>query len=213
MLFRSTVYSYTVKETKGDMPGVSYDGHSATVKVTVRDNGQGQLEATAVVTDAAFVNTYGTTPSDGVPEGMTFIKQLDGIEWPAGRAFEFTLEGVDGAPMPAKSTLQVAKPTDSNAAVFDFGAITYTAEGEYRYKVRETKGDMPGVSYDTHVADVTVTVTDNKQGDLVATATVVGNVFVNEYTAEEFTVAVATRSPCLLSVTDRKSTRLNSSHA
>ena len=181
------VYEYTVKETKGDMPGVSYDGHSATVKVTVRDNGQGQLEATAVVTDAAFVNTYGTTPSDGVPEGMTFIKQLDGIEWPAGRAFEFTLEGVDGAPMPAKSTLQVAKPADGNAAVFDFGAITYTAEGEYRYKVRETKGDMPGVSYDSHVADVTVTVTDNKQGDLVATATVTGNVFVNEYTAEEFT--------------------------
>ena len=181
------VYEYTVKETKGDMPGVSYDGHSATVTVTVRDNGQGQLEATAVVTDAAFVNTYDTTPSDGVPEGMTFIKQLDGIEWPAGRAFEFTLEGVDGAPMPAKSTLQVAKPADSNAAVFDFGAITYTAEGEYRYKVRETKGDMPGVSYDTHVADVTVTVTDNKQGDLVATATVVGNVFVNEYEAKEFT--------------------------
>ncbi len=181
------VYEYTVKEAKGDMPGVSYDGHSATVTVTVRDNGQGQLEATAVVTDAAFVNTYGTTPSDGVPEGMTFIKQLDGIEWAAGRAFEFTLEGVDGAPMPAKSTLQVAKPADGNAAVFDFGAITYTAEGEYRYKVRETKGDMPGVSYDSHVADVTVTVTDNKQGDLVATATVTGNVFVNEYTAEEFT--------------------------
>ena len=105
------VYEYTVKETKGDMPGVSYDGHSATVTVTVRDNGQGQLEATAVVTDAAFVNTYGTTPSDGVPEGMTFIKQLDGLEWPAGRAFEFTLEGVDGAPMPAKSTLQASTAT------------------------------------------------------------------------------------------------------
>ena len=184
---KAGVYEYTVKETKGDMPGVSYDGHSAAVTVTVRDNGQGQLEATAVVTDAAFVNTYGTTPSDGVPEGMAFIKQLDGIEWPADRTFEFTLEGVDGAPMPAKGTLQVAKPADGNAAVFDFGAITYTAEGEYRYKVRETKGDMPGVSYDTHVADVTVTVTDNKQGDLVATATVVGNVFVNEYTAKEFT--------------------------
>ena len=185
-------YEYTVKETKGDMPGVSYDGHSATVKVTVSDNGKGQLEATAAVTDGAFVNIYGAEPSGGVPEGMTFIKQLTGIDWPADRSFEFTLAAKGDAPMPqgakdGKLNVAVGKPADGNAAAFDFGAITYTAEGEYKYTVTEVAGDMPGVAYAKNTAKVTVTVKDDKQGKLIATAAVEGNVFANEYSAKEFT--------------------------
>nr|WP_129860663.1 FctA domain-containing protein [Bifidobacterium pseudolongum] len=185
-------YEYTVKEAKGDMPGVSYDAHSATVKVTVSDNGEGQLEATAVVTDGAFVNIYGAEPSGGVPEGMTFIKQLTGIDWPADRSFEFTLAAKGDAPMPqgakdGKLNVAVGKPADGNAAAFDFGAITYTAEGEYKYTVTEVAGDMPGVAYAKNTATVTVTVKDDKQGKLIAKAAVEGNVFVNAYSAREFT--------------------------
>lgn len=185
-------YEYTVKETKGDMPGVSYDGHSATVKVTVSDNGKGQLEATAAVTDGAFVNIYGAEPSGGVPEGMTFIKQLTGIDWPSDRAFEFTLAAEGNAPMPqgakdGKLNVTVGKPADGNAAAFDFGAITYTTEGKYKYTVTEVAGDMPGVAYAKNTAKVTVTVKDDKQGKLIATAAVEGNVFANEYSAKEFT--------------------------
>ena len=185
-------YEYTVKETKGDMPGVSYATNVATVKVTVSDNGQGQLEATAVVTDGTFVNTYGTTPSGGVPEGMTFIKQLTGIDWPADRSFEFTLTGEDNAPMPegakdGKLNVKVGKPAEGDAAVFDFGAITYNAEGTYKYTVTEVPGDMSGVAYAKNTATVTVTVKDDKQGKLIATAAVEGNVFANEYSAKEFT--------------------------
>ncbi|RYQ12203.1 choice-of-anchor A family protein [Bifidobacterium pseudolongum subsp. globosum] len=178
-------YKYTVRETKGDMPGVSYDEHAVEVTVTVTDNGKGQLDAAATVTGGAFVNVYDTTPSGGVPAGMTFIKQLIGITWPEDRGFEFTLEGKDNAPMPAEARVSVGKPVEGNVAVFDFGAIQYTTEGEYKYTVTEVAGDMPGVAYAKNRATVTVTVTDDKQGNLIAKAEVTGGVFANVYAAVE----------------------------
>ncbi len=185
-------YAYTVKETGGDMPGVTNDTHVANVTIEVKDNGNGQLEATATVTGGAFVNTYGAQPSDGVPEGMTFIKQLNGTAWPADRQFEFTLTGEGNAPMPqgakdGKLNVTVGKPAgNSNAQTFDFGKIVYDAEGVYKYTVTEVKGDMPGVTYDGRTATVTVTVTDDKAGKLVAKAEVTGGVFTNTYTANTF---------------------------
>ena len=189
-------YQYTVKETKGDMPGVDYDDRVADVTVTVRDDGNGQLTAVAEVTDGAFVNAYGAQPSGGVPEGMTFIKQLTGIDWPADRKFEFTLAAQHDAPMPdgakdGKLTVSVGKPADGTTQVFDFGAIKYTAEGTYRYTVSEVAGDMPGVAYATNKALVTVTVTDDKQGNLIAKASVDGNVFTNAYTAQATSIGSA----------------------
>ncbi len=184
-------YRYTVRESAGDMPGVTYDDHMAHVTVDVTDNGNGELEAVATVTDGAFVNVYGTQPSDGVPEGMTFIKQLDGIAWPKDRTFDFTLTAEGDAPMPkgakdGKIDVSVGKPGDGGTAVFDFGAITYTAEGTYKYTVAEVAGDMPGVAYAKNTATVTVTVKDDKQGNLVATAEVTGGVFTNTYSTSPF---------------------------
>lgn len=185
-------YAYTVKETGGDMPGVTNDTHVANVTVEVKDNGNGQLEATATVTGGAFVNTYGAQPSDGVPEGMTFIKQLNGTAWPADRQFEFTLTGEGNAPMPqgakdGKLNVTVGKPAGNGGTqTFDFGKIVYDAEGVYKYTVTEVKGDMPGVTYATNTATVTVTVTDDKAGKLVAKAEVTGGVFTNTYTANAF---------------------------
>lgn len=185
-------YAYTVKETGGDMPGVTNDTHVANVTVEVKDNGNGQLEATATVTGGAFVNAYGAQPSDGVPEGMTFIKQLNGTAWPADRQFEFTLTGEGNAPMPqgakdGKLNVTVGKPAGNGGTqTFDFGKIVYDAEGVYKYTVTEVKGDMPGVTYATNTATVTVTVTDDKAGKLVAKAEVTGGVFTNTYTANTF---------------------------
>lgn len=185
-------YAYTVKETGGDMPGVTNDTHVANVTVEVKDNGNGQLEATATVTGGAFVNTYGAQPSDGVPEGMTFIKQLNGTAWPADRQFEFTLTGEGNAPMPqgakdGKLNVTVGKPAGNGGTqTFDFGKIVYDAEGVYKYTVTEVKGDMPGVTYATNTATVTVTVKDDKAGKLVAKAEVTGGVFTNTYTANAF---------------------------
>lgn len=178
------VYEYTVKEAKGDMPGVAYNTHTAKVTVKVADNGQGRLEAKATVEGAKFTNSYNAKPFEGVPAGLEFSKQLTGIAWPADRAFEFTLEAAtDGAPMPAEAKATVGKPAEGDTASFGFGAIRYEKPGMYEYTVKETRGTMPGVAYDYHTACITVTVTDNGQGQLDATAKVADGKFVNTYSA------------------------------
>ena len=64
-----------------------------------------------------------------------------------------------------------------------FDAISYTAEGEHTYTVKEVKGNVPGITYDTAEKQVTVQVT--KDGDNLK-ATVVypeSKVFANTYSA------------------------------
>lgn len=171
------------------MPGVSYDTHVADVTVTVTDNKQGDLVATATVVGNVFVNEYEAKEFTGVPAGMAFSKELTGISWPEDREFEFTLEGKDeSTPMPAETKATVGKPEQGAKADFAFGDITYTQPGVYEYTVKEAKGDMPGVAYDTHTAKVTVKVADNGQGRLEAKATVEGAKFTNSYNAKPFEV-------------------------
>ncbi|KOA51196.1 hypothetical protein BAAM0483_03310 [Bifidobacterium animalis subsp. animalis MCC 0483] len=180
------VYKYTVTEVKGDMPGVTYDGRTATVTVTVKDDKAGKLVAKAEVTGGVFTNTYTANAFEGVPTNMEFSKQLTGVAWPEDRDFEFTLEGVNGAPMPADAKAKATKPANGDTAAFTFGAVRYDKVGTYEYAVRETKGDMPGVTYDGHAAKVTVTVSDNGKGQLEAKAEVAEGAFVNRYTAAPF---------------------------
>ena len=121
------------------------------------------------MTDAAFVNTYKANQVTVGSTDLKLSKQLTGIAWPKDRTFEFTLTGKDGAPMPdgAKDgvlTKTVGKPDSGDTQTFDFGNIKYESAGKYEYEVKETKGDMPGVTYDEHPATVTVTVTDNGKG-------------------------------------------------
>lgn len=94
--------------------------------------------------------------------GLT--KVLEGREWTKEDKFEFGLTSENGAPMP-KSTTAVA--TQGNKAI-DFGEITYTEPGTYVYKVSEKNAGqtIDGITYSGNVAEITVTVTPNKKGEL-----------------------------------------------
>lgn len=184
---KAGTYRYQVAERNDGQGGITYDDHTSTVTVEVTDNGRGQLVAAATVENGQFKNTYATQPSEGVPAGMAFSKRLTGIAWPENREFEFTLEGADGAPMPAEAKVSVGKPEQGDTASFDFGAIRYENPGVYEYTVKETHGDMPGVAYDGHTAKVSVTVTDNGTGNLQAEAEVSESQFVNKYSAQPAT--------------------------
>lgn len=65
-----------------------------------------------------------------------------------------------------------------------FAAINYTEAGTYTYKVKEVVGELGGITYDTTVFEVTVTVVDNGNGQLVATVNYPENgiEFSNKYT-------------------------------
>ena len=65
-----------------------------------------------------------------------------------------------------------------------FAVINYTEAGTYTYKVKEVVGELGGITYDTTVFEVIVTVVDNVNGQLVATVNYPedGIEFSNKYT-------------------------------
>ncbi|MDR4013866.1 MAG: FctA domain-containing protein [Collinsella sp.] len=101
--------------------------------------------------------------------GLT--KVLKGRDWTNADAFEFGLTSESGAPMPAARTATVRKADlDQGKAAIDFGTIEYTEPGTYVYKVSEKHAGttIDGIAYSKNVAEITVTVTLDKKGELSA---------------------------------------------
>lgn len=98
-------------------------------------------------------------------------KVLKGRDWTNADAFEFGLTSESGAPMPAARTATVRKADlDQGKAAIDFGTIEYTEPGTYVYKVSEKHAGttIDGIAYSKNVAEITVTVTPDKKGELSA---------------------------------------------
>lgn len=172
-------YEYTVTEKGETAGGISYDDSIYKITVEVRDDtASGKLAASKVITkdgDPAdtilFENGYDPAEATAVIGGT---KILTGKDISDGM-FEFELTGIDNAPMPAES--KAVNVADK----FQFGTITYDRVGEYKYQVREIKGSQTGMSYDSKVYEVAVSVTDN-DGILEAEVTGADNiVFSNTY--------------------------------
>lgn len=205
-------YTFKVTEVEGtdgqaDPSGWTYDGHEAFVTVRVTDDGEGKLEATvsykndgatteadrAVDNAAAFTNAYSasSTDADTGSANVQLTKVLEGKAW-NGDSFTFQIaadESNPDAPMPKDTEVTVTAPTGKDAnnndqATFDFGSITFDTPGTYVYKVTEVEGDNAGITYSKNVATITIAVTDNHQGALVATVSIANNVFTNTYASE-----------------------------
>ena len=180
------VYHYTISES-GSMPGVTNDAEAKTFTVTVVDNLDGTMTATASKI-AGFVNTYTVEPVEySVTTDVKVTKSLEGRELKDG---EFTFQLVDGEEVVAESN------NDAGGDVY-FQALKYTSDdlGEHTYKVREVKGSLTGVDYDDSEYTVTVTVSNNGDGTLsaVATADVTdGIVFYNKFTPPAIEYSVTT---------------------
>lgn len=123
--------------------------------------------------------------------GLT--KVLEGRAWTDTDTFEFGLTSEGNAPMPATTTAIVhgADLDDKGKAAIDFGTIEYTEPGTYVYKVSEKHAGttIDGIAYSGSVAEITVTVTPNKKGELSAAVKVAWSEaevteFKNAYTAE-----------------------------
>lgn len=178
-------FEFTITEEKGGAAGVTYDETKNVVKVSVRDEG-GKL--VAAVTDGAnptFTNTY-AAKSVTLTSGVSVTKVLDGRDWKASDFFKFTIVPKGNAPAPSKG-LNAKATKDAQTA--SFGDFTFDKAGTYVYEVYEVKGSIRGVSYDGHTATVTITVTDDGKGKLVATPNVVDGTFRNTYKAGEVTLS------------------------
>ena len=171
---------YVAAEQTGELPA----GMSATVSaidayVTVVDNGDGTLTATAVYGDAGnkFVNTYTAAPVEASLVGKKNLQVVPVGLTPADITgkFTFTVIGEEGAPMPASRSVH----NDADGKV-DFGKIIFTLDdlnkalGEkpekrehtFTYTVTES-GKVAGVTNDAKLSrEVSFTVTDDGKGNL-----------------------------------------------
>lgn len=132
--------------------------------------------------------------------GLT--KVLEGRAWTDTDTFEFGLTSEGNAPMPATTTAIVhgADLDDKGKAAIDFGTIEYTEPGTYVYKVSEKHAGttIDGIAYSGSVAEITVTVTPNKKGELSAAVKVAWS----EAEVTEFKTVYAA-DPVESSVTDK----------
>ena len=171
-------HTYTITEKEGSEKGVTYSTESYTVKVTVADNGQGQLVATVENADAerVFTNTY-KAPVPPAPTAtsatLEFTKELTGRALVDG---EFQFELYEGTKLLDTKTNQAGKVT--------FNAINYDAEGVHTYTVKEVNAGATGITYDTEKTAVVTVTKDAATNALKATVEYpAGSVFTNSFKA------------------------------
>ena len=174
-------YNYVIREQKGSAGGVEYDSAEHTVVVVVTDNGDGTMTAKAELKsrddeDAknaiVFKNSYTAQPASvtlGASKAYTGGKLGDG---------QFTFELRDES----DKLISKAKNNENGQIVFE--TIEYKNVGTYKYKISEVNDEQKHVTYDKTVYGVTVTVTDNQEGSLMAAVEYDGGkapVFTNKY--------------------------------
>lgn len=172
-------FTYKIREVKGDLPGVTYDENDITATVKVTDKA-GAKTAQVTYDRQAFTNTYKAAATSLVVKAS---KKLSGATLAAD---QFTFELVD------KATGQVVGTAKNKAdGSVEFPALNYDATGNHTYTIREKNESAAGYTYDSKTFEVTVDVTDNGQGQLVANATYSSEEgFTNTYKAAATSLVV-----------------------
>lgn len=174
---RAKTFTYTVREVRPDdgsaIAGVAYDGHVATMTVTVTDDGSGNLAATtpaiAEVSGGDFVNTYTTELDYSARAGVRLSKTLCGRAMEAGQfAFTVTADAETAAKLGLKTdkdAYAVAAADDGAADLVDLiggtagSDVKFTdadAGKTYSFTVTETKLGGEGYANDTAPRTVTI---------------------------------------------------------
>lgn len=182
-------FTYEVREVVPadghKLPGIQYDDHVATIKVTVSDDGSGMLKASAVAENTRFVNRYAAEIDYTAAGGLNVAKTLTGRDMAKGQftikvtpgdeasayALGLPLEGAEIAMPAAADGVQAVKSALGEQHV----VLRQSDVGKtYTYKVVEVVGEkVNGYTYDTTEYTVTVTVEDNPEKAALTVKTVV----------------------------------------
>ena len=155
-------HTYTLREVRGNVGGITYDAATYTIETVVKDNGDGTLGVEHKLKgadEAKFTNSYEPgSKSSSVTDQITAIKSLDGRDLKAG---EFRFELVEG-----NSVVSTGTNNADGKIVMD--PVTYTEAGEHTYTLRETKAGTTenGITYSTAEYTIVTIVKDNGDGTL-----------------------------------------------
>lgn len=160
---KTGVYDYTLSEVHGDKGGVTYDATKHHVKVTVTDNGEGQLLADVKYDNGTnipeFTNTYHAQPATDNPTAVKTMTASKGNKYTLkGDDFTFTLHRVT-APDGVTAEADQTKANDARGNI-RFDQLSFPLPGTYVYTVAERDVTVPGVTKDGTVTTITYTVKD-----------------------------------------------------
>ena len=175
---RVGTYDYTVSETQGSDAGYIYDTSEYPVTITVNDLG-GNLDATVdygAVPEITITNTYDPADCSVTIRARKVINDLTDSIPQATLNFELVDPNTGSV---------ISRASREGAGLVYFDDLTYSQVGSHEYIIREVQGRSAGFTYDNKEYTVTVDVTDNGAGALVANATYQGGeaVFTNTYKA------------------------------
>ncbi len=178
-------YFVILENSDNKLGGVEYDSAVYYITVTVTDDLMGNLaiENTEILKDTStadtivFTNTYSTEDAKLTLSGN---KTLTGRELASGE-FKFILKDAEN------NETEALNGADGK---FTFAELTFKTAGTYVYTIYEDdSAALARVTYDDSVYTVTVNVTDNLEGQLVAEYTLTKNgtsaekiAFENKYT-------------------------------
>lgn len=159
---RPGTYDYTIRETPGDRGGVTYDAAKHHVRVTVTDDGEGQLLADVKYDGGTaipeFTNTYRAQPATDTPTAVKRMSAPEGNKYPLkGDDFAFALHQ-QSAPANVSNPDQT-KRNDRNGDI-RFDRLSFPLVGTYVFTMSEQDTTVPGVTKDGTVATITYVVED-----------------------------------------------------
>lgn len=201
-------FYYVVKEKSAGqrLEGITYSAVTYKVTVTVKDSGDGAVEAEATVEGVAnnglnFTNRYSADKTFVTFGGTKTLETKTGIRELKENDFTFDLYKANENFVTEGEALQSVK-NDENGA-FTFAAEDLSNAGTYYFVVKEnSQNPIGGVVYDNTLYHITVTVTDNGSGNLTVSDTTIVKVngetsesaesiaFVNEYNAAVANVTI-----------------------
>lgn len=160
---KTGVYDYTLSEVQGDRGGITYDATRHHVRVTVTDNGEGQLLADVKYDGGTaipeFTNTYRAQPATDNPTAVKAVSASEGNHYKLkGDDFTFTLHRVT-APDGVTAEADQTKTNDARGNI-RFDQLSFPLPGTYVYTVSERDVTVPGVTKDGTVTTITYTVKD-----------------------------------------------------
>lgn len=159
---RPGTYDYTIRETPGDRGGVTYDAAKHHVRVTVTDDGEGQLLADVKYDGGTaipeFTNTYRAQPATDTPTAVKRMSASEGNKYPLkGDDFAFTLHQ-QSAPANVSNADQTKRNDQQGNIRFD--QLSFPLVGTYVFTMSEQDTTVPGVTKDGTVATITYVVKD-----------------------------------------------------
>ena len=175
-------YVYKITEVQGSEDGMTYDTNSYEVEVTVTEepdpeagDGHVHIAATANKTpeQLTFTNKYEPTAAELTGnDAIHGTKTLEGRQMKEDETFYFQLSALNDNAKTVLADSETVTVTDQNSMDFAFGEMKFTKVGTYTFQVNEVADDQgtettneDGMTFDTNICTVTVTVTDGNDSD------------------------------------------------